>query len=529
MALALALLAAPLAAQTVTAPPSPPLKWGPHLDLEGKAGNKRNLGEGDLFVPLLQNGSSLLFGNLKGRFDDEASREGNIGLGLRHMLDSGWNLGGYGYFDRRRSEHDNYFNQVTLGAEALSLDWDVRFNAYLPQGRRSRNVDSLNTAEMSGTTVLFRGGEERSLSGFDGEIGWRLPLFDANSGRQLRVFAGAYRFTAEGVNPVQGPRARAELVFDEVPFLWSGSRFALGGEVQNDGPRGTTGFASARLRLPLQLFGGEPARLTAMERRMTDPVVRDIDVVAQAGAYITEIVSATAGGAGITVISSASTAGAALPAAVTAAGANSIVILQGTFNTTAITTLAGGQTLMGAGTLTVRSPSGRTATLTTSTATIAGVIAGFDPTVDMASNSTLSGLSVSNSQATGGVAVRANAVSGATIANNTLSASATGGAAIAIAVVTGASGIAVRNNTATASSTTSTATAIVVSASGATVAGNTLSASGSNAGNSRAVDLGTAVIAAGSTGNTNNGGNCTITAAGSGAVIAFNNAASCGP
>lgn len=138
---------------------------------------------------------------------------------------------------------------------------------------------------IDGTTVLFRGGEERSLRGFDGEIGYRVPVFHAGDHRQWRIFAGAYRFYAEGVNAVQGPRVRTELTFDEVPGLWQGSQLTWGGEFQDD-VRGKTGFITARLRIPLQIFGdGRPAAsLTPMERRMTDPVIRDIDVVSRSGA-----------------------------------------------------------------------------------------------------------------------------------------------------------------------------------------------------------------------------------------------------
>jgi len=140
-----------------------PAKWLPHVDIEAKPGTDRNLGETDFFLSLLQNDSTLLFGNARFRLDDDDSREGNLGLGLRHMLPAGWNLGGYGYLDRRRSPRGNDFRQATLGLEALSLDWDLRTNTYQAFGRRSYAVDALNTAELSGTTVVFRGGEERAL------------------------------------------------------------------------------------------------------------------------------------------------------------------------------------------------------------------------------------------------------------------------------------------------------------------------------------------------------------------------------
>src|SRR5690606_1566670 len=77
-------------------------KWGAHLDFEGRWGNKRSLGDAGLFAPLWQSPSSLLFTDIRARFDSDDGREGNFGLGFRHMLDNGWNLGVYGYYDLRR-------------------------------------------------------------------------------------------------------------------------------------------------------------------------------------------------------------------------------------------------------------------------------------------------------------------------------------------------------------------------------------------------------------------------------------------
>src|SRR5690606_5227976 len=107
-------------------------KWQPHIDVEGKWGNDRSLGEAGLFMPVWQDSDTLVFADLRTRLDDHSSREGNFGMGVRQMLPSGWNLGGYGYFDRRHTGHDKYFSQITFGAEALGRDWDLRANAYVP-------------------------------------------------------------------------------------------------------------------------------------------------------------------------------------------------------------------------------------------------------------------------------------------------------------------------------------------------------------------------------------------------------------
>lgn len=462
-------------------------KWGASIDLEGKLGTDRRLGEADLFLPLAQDGRNLLFANLRTRFDDSGSTEGNFGAGVRHMLDSGWNLGAYGYFDRRRTANDHLFNQITFGAEALGEDWDFRVNSYWPVGKKVRPLDDLNTAEISGASVIFRGGEEHALRGFDTEVGWRVPAFAADGPLELRLYAGGFTFDDADVPDVTGPRLRAEFTAYEIPELWDGSRITLGAEWQHDEPRGSQGFASLRLRIPLQPEAQRSRRLTAQERRMTAPVVRDIDIVAQAGAYgAPETAAETADGNAITVLSSDSTTGAALPGAVAAAGANSTVILSGTFNTTAVTTLQAGQTLMGAGTLTVCAPSGRTATLTTPAATIAGNTNGgyANATVRLADNSTVSGLTISNTTGlgNGSFGVYADAVTNATVADSTISASETGAQKSYGVYIAGNSTVSVRNNSVSVTSGTAPVWAIYlrssVGPSTYTVAGNTLSATG---------------------------------------------------
>jgi len=504
-------------------------KWGPHIDLEAKPGTKRSLGEADLFIPVAQSADTLLFASLRLRMDDNDSNEGNYGLGVRHMLDSGWNIGGYGYFDRRRTEFDNHFNQVTLGVEALSQDWDLRANYYAPVGRRSHNVDSLNTAEVSGTSVIFRGGEERSMGGFDAEIGWRVPLFDTSADRQFRIYGGGYHFSESGVPDVSGPRVRAELTFDSVPYLWDGSRFSLGAEWQRDDPRGGQGFLTARLRIPLQVYGKPASTLTPMERRMADPVVRDIDVVSQAGQFSApETVTQLANGSSFTVINSASTAGNDLDAAVTAAGNNSTVLLAGSFQTTTGNTvsLATGQTLTGLAT--VRSASGRTAVINTG-ASISGTSV-VGSTVQLNAGGRLSGLTVTNAYSgVGGAAVLVADGSNNVVVENSIITVTQSGANGAVALNIGESTTTVRGNTltATGSGTATTMTALSAASAASTtiaVSGNSMSASGGTTNRIANLDVNT-TISAGSTGNIRGSGVCNGTPA-SGS-IGFTNGTTC--
>ncbi|WP_336082426.1 inverse autotransporter beta domain-containing protein [Thalassospira sp. CH_XMU1448-2] len=514
----------PVAAQDLSAP-----KWGPHIDLEGKAGTDRNLGETDLFIPLSQDDETLFFTNLRARMDDNDSREGNFGLGVRHMLDSGWNLGGITYFDRRKSPMGNMFNQLTFGAEALSMDWDLRANAYVPVGRTSHDEDSLSTATISGASIIFHGGEERSLGGFDAEIGWRAPLFDENAGQQLRLYGGGYRFSDDRAGMIAGPRGRFDLTFDEVPFLWQGSRLSLGAEVQHDDPRGTQSFASFRLRIPLQVFSERKTlrqNLSPIEKRMTDPVIRDIDVVTEAGSFgPAETGVTTMSGGVISVIDSASTTTANLATAVANAGANSTVILQGNYTgmNGAKITLQSGQTLMGSGTMVVKSPSGRTATMTMGSASLSGTgqvaPSSIASLIQMANNSTLDGITVSNS-ANGGngtATILISGVSNVTIKNSTLTGSATGSGTTPIFIQSGASNITITGNTLSAvgsGTINTTGGAMINVASNVTFSNNSVSATN---GTNRTLFLINATNLSGS-GNTRNAETCETSGTNTGSI-----------
>lgn len=487
-------------------------KWGSSVDLEAKLGNKRTLGEADLLLPLTQDARSLVFADLRARFDNSSGSEGNVGLGWRRMEDSGWNLGVYGFYDRRRSDLGNYFNQATLGAEALGRDWDFRANAYLPFGTKAKVLGAASEATLSGASiqVTTTTREERSLKGFDAEVGWRAPLFEYEAHRQLRFYLGGYRFSDAGL-AVQGPRVRAELVMEDLHLFTKGSSLRIGAEAQHDSARGDQSFFSLRLRIPLDKEGGRTSTLNAQERRMTAPVVRDVDIVTQShvASTLVETVDAsrassavTVNGQAITLVNSTTTSGANLQTALNAAGANSTVVLAGTFNTgSATTTLQAGQTLMGTANVTVTTPSGHTANLTTPGATISGSGLGVGASmVVMSNNSSLIGLTLtSTTGADGGYVVNAQGLTGVTIRNNTLSASFNSGYAVDLVSSTNA---VVTGNTISATSSGAGVSAIgirVAAANNAKVADNTITATG--AVSYVVAGSNTTSFAAGSTGN----------------------------
>ena len=572
---AIGLLAArPAAAQTE--PASGPLKWGPFLDLDGKVGTKRNLGEGDLFMPMLQDSTSMLFADIRGRFDDHSDDEGNFGLGIRHMLEAGWNLGAYGYYDRRKTELGSTFGQATFGAEALSVDWDLRANLYQPVGPSLKNVSTAtssssatstssttsSSAALSGTTVdvttttttttstttstTTQTTQDVEQKGFDAEIGWRVPVFAAVDTTQLRVYAGGYRFYANGTNATQGPRGRIDLTIDQVPHLWEGARLEVGTTVQNDGPRGTQAFAEARLRIPLQIFGKPSAELTAIERRMEDPIVRDVDIVSQphtastssttsssssSSSDLVETATATSGGSAFTILNSGSTSGNSLATAITNAGSNATIILSGTFNVSTGNGINTGfnQTIE-SGAIGVRTASGHTATLNTSASIIGtNVASNGNSLITVQAGTALKGLTITDnfSGGTAGQTVLiAGTATGVNISNNTITVTQSGNAVgNALAFQNSNTGTVSGNTlTATGSGSATTMTALIANQSTTTitVSGNTMSASG---GTTNDIVQSGANFNSGSTGNVRGSGVCSGTAA-SGAV-SFTNGTSC--
>jgi len=433
-------------------------KWQPFLDVEGKLGSHRHLGEGDFFIPLVQDQNTLLYTDIRYRLDNESSREGNFGLGLREILPSDWIIGGYTYYDRRKTPYDNYFSQITAGLEALSVDWDFRANVYIPIGTTSHLEDALSSVDFSGTSIMYSQGEERSMKGYDAEIGYRLPIFDAQEEQQIRIYAGGYRFYEDDVQSVQGPRGRIDLTFDEVPFLWKGSRLTLGAEVQRDSVRGRQSFASLRLRIP---FGNQKEKsapikkLSAIEKRMTTPIIRDVDIVSQAGVFeAPKKVTTDANGNRIKFVKSDSTTGANLTPTIESAGENSTVVLNGDFSgVDSYTSLKEGQTIIGGGSIGITTPAGKKVSVLVPNASITGKGAYFgnaNTFFNMANNSSLIGISANlnhTDSASGTNMFYINDVHNVTIKDNNFSLNASDGTNLYMTTIIDSTNVYIGNNT----------------------------------------------------------------------------------
>jgi hypothetical protein len=260
-------------------------KWMPWFEFGGFYGtDNTSFGEAILFTPVMQGRRDLMFFEGRGKLFEEQAREGNFALGYRHMTASGFNLGIWVGGDVRHSELGNTFDQLSGGLEALSADFDVRVNYYGPITGPQAGAPGFTDVILQGNNIFMLGDQEVGLQGVDGEIGVRLPVETLRIGPSLIEFGlyggGFYYDSSDALNDVAGGKARAELRINDVISAIPGSRLTAEYQVSHDDVRETRQVIGARLRLPLDPPDTPSlASLTAQERRMIDPIERDIDVV----------------------------------------------------------------------------------------------------------------------------------------------------------------------------------------------------------------------------------------------------------
>lgn len=244
-------------------------------------GQERSILMSEFWVPIAQDDESVLYGDLRMMGDDHDNREGNIGVGYRQMLGFK-NLKGVGgahaWLDRRITERGSHFHQITLGAEWLGDDMDVRLNGYIPlSDKREIEIPNANpqAPAFTGTGIVVdTNGRilEEPQGGFDIELGWELGShidFIKDHTDSVRVYGGAYYFDGENTENVAGWRTR--LAADITQDVQIGARF------QRDDERGSQGFLEATIRFP---FGQKKSyRREGLRARLDESPERDIDIV----------------------------------------------------------------------------------------------------------------------------------------------------------------------------------------------------------------------------------------------------------
>ena len=379
---------APGSARAEDGPQAAGDKWGAWTEFGGYGANRSDArrGEATLWAPLVQDGRSLVFADLRGRFFDEGENEGNFALGYRRVGEYGWNPGFWVGLDRRHTEFDSDFNQVSFGLEALSPDWDLRVNAYVPlnQSELAASTTSVTgpSLEVIGGTILLVPGVttltdlyEIAFWGVDAEVGFRIPLERLGMGtfhavglkgeeaghsrrrHDLRVFLGGYYFDHPDFDEeIAGPRLRAEWRIENILEDWDSSRLTFEAAYQHDDVRDNQLEAGLRLRIPLGGRASTPHdALSPQEMRMTEGLKRDRDIVTHR-----RLAATTTGGGAPEAVEDAVTGvdfdsisfvgnGSDFNAALAGAGSNALLVAFGGASNFGPSIMAPNQTLLGGG------------------------------------------------------------------------------------------------------------------------------------------------------------------------------------
>ena len=345
--------------------------WQPRAEVDARAADGTSQVSFELFTPVAQNDTNLMFVSGRIGYDEQFDRNGSVTFGGRGKVGEDIAIGvnaGVDFYKSNISKRDQ--TAVSFGLEGFTSVFDVRLNYRLPVTNRRTigyldpNASPVGTLLVENNRLIERKAgwrlEDVPLGGANAEIGATVPV-----GKSLSVRASAagfdYRDDAAS-KAYRGVRGALELGVEDP--LGTGGRFTIGAELQNDNRWGTQ--ARGTLRLSIPLGGGSRDRSAGnrgLDRQMGDRVRRDY--VTPSSTRYTDLTSnsfaidARTGNefGGIYYVNgSAAAAGAGSSAspttladAVTRAGANGVVVAMGNAGniTSGGVTLATNQYLVG--------------------------------------------------------------------------------------------------------------------------------------------------------------------------------------
>lgn len=259
-------------------------KYKPNVNFNYKLGNERNLGRAEIFLPLWQVEDNLVFVDSQGFLDSNDTKEGNLGLGFRKIINNKFVFGAYGFYDQRKTENNNKFKQVTLGLELLTEQWEFRSNFYLADQENKVISSSSSSSGASDPYLLGNyvytdtvntnsNSYESNLGGYDIEIGRDVPFLP-----NVQLFAAYYHFANDDIDEkVDGYRIREQYNF----FSKKGHDLFLEAEHSDDGLRGGINFFG--LRYSYNFAGKELTNnqrgFSKLESKMENRVIRDVDII----------------------------------------------------------------------------------------------------------------------------------------------------------------------------------------------------------------------------------------------------------
>ncbi len=112
----LVLLFASLSSKATVSVFSDDAKYSPRIELSAKAGKYRHIVRPGFVLPIYQKKDFLIHTTVIGMADTKKAIEGNVGLGFRSLIDRNI-VGGFAFYDIRKTSRNNLIHQLTLGAE----------------------------------------------------------------------------------------------------------------------------------------------------------------------------------------------------------------------------------------------------------------------------------------------------------------------------------------------------------------------------------------------------------------------------
>jgi hypothetical protein len=255
----------------------------------------------DFLVPLYRDDKNILFFNPKFTPDDHDGFETNLGIGYRRLLFSDrLILGANVFYDNRLTGWGSRWEQVGVGAEAMAefnkyVALTGRFNYYFPLTDPRVTITG---GGGTGTGYFFRTGGiwtsgsggseivEEAPEGFDGEVGFRVPI--VSDYVETWIYVGGYHYHGSHVGTIDGVSARLEIIptdFLRLSYEYRNDRTTHGdhhGEVTFEVP-----FSIENLCAGKNPFKGLGSRLKGsrdIKERMVEPVRRDVDIRVVRGA-----------------------------------------------------------------------------------------------------------------------------------------------------------------------------------------------------------------------------------------------------
>ena len=245
----------------------------PRGEVSVKGGTDRSLLTTEFWAPIAQERDRVLYGDIRLMGDNDENREGNLGIGYRQIHKDAV-LGGHAWIDRRRTQYNSTFHQLTFGVERLGHVIDVRTNAYIPLNN-SRNMATPNigsaTPYLAGSGIFYDTNgliSETPQYGLDGELGYRVPMLQRQLDA-LRVYGGGYHFFRNNTENVTGFRVRTEAQVNQI--------ISVGARYQYDEPRGSQGFLEATLKFPFS--AKKLYQADGLRSRLDESPERDVDIV----------------------------------------------------------------------------------------------------------------------------------------------------------------------------------------------------------------------------------------------------------